>query len=1273
MSLNIILYKHSYNSQSTLKQIQMLIQIVMNTLAAQFHRCRPLNEHMQSPIPSRSRDLSTASVDLEQIQEQEQSIDSQTEDNDMFSPKLNETVSAFSSDADDEDKETEPISESPKARVVDKIEDLIIDNKTNDLISTAIESKVENLAQDIVKEKPELKTNEMTVANKPELILANNTIEKEEIVGEKVIDVNDMLTNSQKPPYHPPVQRISRQLSPTANRHKMQRMEAIEGSLKLKKNKKDLNEKQCPTNVADIPTHNSLTRFGSVDEKCSTHESGHKVLRNVNSSDSADTKVSKSTWTIEIHSPVKLQPILPVRPPQERLLPIGISAKEMRTNKDMTFREDFSQFGDYDNKGVQTFKPFVTSEGEMHFPVCERLLPIGPTPPFTRKETVSPVPQIQPKRSAIFQTPLYRKEEIFSPKVEPSLTQLVTIASNTSTSHPSSATAYAMTSTTTPITANNTKSVISPRESIDSPEVKVKPPNSPILVGLAKVVKVGEAPESTLNGAKCDSVSKSDVNTNKRDSKPNINESKEETLEKVVIEMPSSLPLNTTSGNDRQEENTNRNSNQTITQSQNPTQEEQKPIRQHYRQRKTRKMTSTASEVQRSMDTRGGGVADKVSRRTARSMPSKSKGSSQQSAGNTVFSPEDIVHERCTRCGHVLEQFSEEEIGFCIIILGTYVHREPSIAAPILPDVIKLVSKYAGLTAYHWQSESNIHLPGSTASIARQFIRCTLHQLAPNGIFKQLFYAHFTNPGFFKSIALALSDFVDLNQVSPLVELFQNLNERKHLPQISEMLHMLSNVATYLECISLETPSQQPWALFLPQLETFLRKLMLLLPDAGVLNLTPIMRIMLSTIKLPIINTYKTILDPFSKMLSHIIQQSPVLYEQLLDLCNLCCRNFVRERDRYLLTRTVVCELIQAIKFRTMIPDENLMMLVQFLLQDGSGTLTPSVIVENLRMNNTIEIESYNTNAFECMRQNVMDLLEFVTDVHTLSRVKSNFLGTSIHLNEETLGGHLKSGISQYLSLEMTKNNGSDHRAITKYLPWLYSLPSLQQGPKEFIDCVAHIRSLSWLLLGSLQHSALLHNNATFLCQPIPLEANTHIAEHIQVILAGFAEQSKASVLHMSSLFHAFILCQLWTMYCENISAQNPPGSDQYHQCTLTLSDFWAKITPGILQLICHSKVLAETVSLHFLNLMETLMECNSTMLSRLLPLWTPVFNSYKGQLSGNTQVRLQSVINWRTPPQTKDDAAMTSSTLIRWLQRMQTKMSQIEMQSSAAIQFYCI
>lgn len=45
--------------------------------------------------------------------------------------------------------------------------------------------------------------------------------------------------------------------------------------------------------------------------------------------------------------------------------------------------------------------------------------------------------------------------------------------------------------------------------------------------------------------------------------------------------------------------------------------------------------------------------------------------------------------------------------------------------------------------------------------------------------------------------------------------------------------------------------------------------------------------------------------------------------------------------------------------------------------------------------------------------------------------------------------------------------------------------------------------------------------------QPIPQEVSCHVADHVQVIFAGFPEQSKASVLHMSSLFHAFILCQV--------------------------------------------------------------------------------------------------------------------------------------------------
>lgn len=161
----------------------------------------------------------------------------------------------------------------------------------------------------------------------------------------------------------------------------------------------------------------------------------------------------------------------------------------------------------------------------------------------------------------------------------------------------------------------------------------------------------------------------------------------------------------------------------------------------------------------------------------------------------------------------------------------------------------------------------------------------------------------------------------------------------------------------------------------------------------------------------------------------------------------------------------------------------------------------------------------------------------------------------------------------------------------------IYDLPR----PREFIDCVGHMRLLAWLLLGSLTHMALLqrrstvhivpspnavggqpnqnannptsgHTNATGhtgFSQPVPQEASCHIADHIQVIFTNFADQYKASVLHMSALFHAFTLCQLWTVYLEQIAhtSHNPEGNTMG-----VLFEFWAKVTPCILHLVSHSK-----------------------------------------------------------------------------------------------------
>lgn len=49
--------------------------------------------------------------------------------------------------------------------------------------------------------------------------------------------------------------------------------------------------------------------------------------------------------------------------------------------------------------------------------------------------------------------------------------------------------------------------------------------------------------------------------------------------------------------------------------------------------------------------------------------------------------------ERCPECNVVLEQYDDETIGLCIIVLATYIHREPSLATPLLLESLIAVSR----------------------------------------------------------------------------------------------------------------------------------------------------------------------------------------------------------------------------------------------------------------------------------------------------------------------------------------------------------------------------------------------------------------------------------------------------------------------------------------------------------------------------------------------------------------------------------------------------
>ncbi|XP_053101812.1 protein unc-79 homolog isoform X4 [Hemicordylus capensis] len=644
-----------------------------------------------------------------------------------------------------------------------------------------------------------------------------------------------------------------------------------------------------------------------------------------------------------------------------------------------------------------------------------------------------------------------------------------------------------------------------------------------------------------------------------------------------------------------------------------------------------------------------------------------------------VPAPEDfsddqptMMTDKCHDCGAILEEYDEETLGLAIVVLSTFIHLSPDLAAPLLLDIMQSVGRLASSTNFSNQAESMM-IPGNAAGVAKQFLRCVFHQLAPNGIFPQLFQSNIKDGGFLRTLATSLMDFSELSSIAALSQLLEGLNNKKNLPAGGAMLRCLENIATFMEALPMDSPSNL-WTTISNQFQTFFTKLPCVLPLKCTLDSS--LRIMMCLLKIPTSSAARSLLEPFSKLLSFVIQNAIFTLAYLVELCGLCHRAFTKERDKFYLSRSVILELLQALKLKSPLPDTNLLLLVQFVCADAGTKLAESTILQKQMI---ASMPGCGTAAMECMRQYIGEVLDFIADMHTLTKLKSHMKTCSQPLHEDTFGGHLKVGLAQIAAMEISRGNHRDNKAVVRYLPWLYHPPSaMQQGPKEFIECVSHIRLLSWLLLGSLTHNVVCPNSPSA-CMPIPLDAGSHVADHLIVILIGFPEQSKTSVLHMCSLFHAFIFAQLWTVYCEQAAVAPTVQNQNEFSFTaiLTALEFWSRVTPSILQLMAHNKVMVEMVCLHVISLMEALQECNSTIFVKLIPMWLPMIQSNLKHLSAGLQLRLQAIqtnVNHHSLRMLQGSAQMStsSSALRKWLQCTQFKMAQVEIQSSeAASQFY--
>ncbi|KAH8860667.1 Protein unc-79 like [Schistosoma japonicum] len=880
-----------------------------------------------------------------------------------------------------------------------------------------------------------------------------------------------------------------------------------------------------------------------------------------------------------------------------------------------------------------------------------------------------------------------------------------------------------------------------------------------------------------------------------------------------------------------------------------------------------------------------------------------------------------LTTERCPWCQCILEQYDENTIGLGILCLATFVHREPSLAAPYLRDMLLITARLANAYFYSWQPElTHVISPGNVASIAHQFLRCTMYNLAPNGLFTQLFQTHITDENFFRTIISVLVDFEDhMSIFQPVALLLESLNKQKSI-NLDTLPILLENLANYLEHLPNLTDDSKlnhfiasGWTDIIGPLDLFLRKLATVTPIPN--NLATTVRIMTYVLRSPAASNFKTLSDTFSNLLRVIVENVHFRLTSVIELCSLSNR-VLKDRSKAQLSRTIVDMFYQFIKFRACIPDENLIKLLQFILMDAGGTIEPNQVVEGITtLFNPQTYHLFPTGVAELMRPHLPDCLVFISDIHTMHKIKqsqksvvqlnsigyglnsfmipgsnscgagnldSNILaggggftssgvpnsgpaatGTSSNvgvgatipsLHEDVLGAHLKSGIAQYVSLELSRSNsGSDldvlpslapgllsdikttrnnkntgpglpirSKAVTtvpglnttsiglprkdsnllsetghtgnveqastqvklnktsgsfvkqnenhadpaiivitqpdvnspsdckfsetdntyltttvttqmslskrqevtspkllcstlsspspvtshdqapstsnnninsnssattctsnipsinsvspsisatsqatsssnvpnprhpnyahlvlsstcshtgnaeapilQYLPWLKSTPpSSQLGPKDFLIMVERIRTLSWLLLGATMNMALTREATGLLCRPIPFNLVVSVADLVKALLSGFPDQQKQSVTVMSSLYHVFLLCQVWTIYCETIASFSPVNSNQHKAAMATAFDFWIRIMPTIIRLLSISEDFV-IVSGRLLTVIEELIECQSSLVSKLFTLWMPLLHGRHRQLPGNMLKRLQKCIEWEPP-----------------------------------------
>ncbi|XP_021567615.1 protein unc-79 homolog, partial [Carlito syrichta] len=64
-----------------------------------------------------------------------------------------------------------------------------------------------------------------------------------------------------------------------------------------------------------------------------------------------------------------------------------------------------------------------------------------------------------------------------------------------------------------------------------------------------------------------------------------------------------------------------------------------------------------------------------------------------------------VMTDTCHDCGAILEEYDEETLGLAIVVLSTFIHLSPDLAAPLLLDIMQSVGRLASSTTFSNQAE----------------------------------------------------------------------------------------------------------------------------------------------------------------------------------------------------------------------------------------------------------------------------------------------------------------------------------------------------------------------------------------------------------------------------------------------------------------------------------------------------------------------------------------------------------------------------------------